>query len=580
MELTAFNVHYKSSFILKAEKDTANDWTRVIGKIRDWIGEKLGRDRDSACLHNPWFEMGDSWRASNYRGSRIVTSRFEGNGTRSRPQYWATKYEHMCAQVPYRKWQINIGLEAISESEINFAIVIRYSMSPDYFGPVPQAPSYSTPSIIAKLFRLESIKALSGNEELQSAPRTLQVGGGKAFYERLLDQNRKCPIVYVSKSEEPTFRVRTSYLARLLSGAAVIYEACSPECDEELEYFIPKEYRCINGMVRIYLPSLSVSNIQDYKRHRFFLPAQMQEMTPPDVEAMFVEMLVRNSRVPLPEDLISIENVESRARLFKLAQVKELLFKKLEEKKENIEEGKDKKVDEEYMKAVAILESENQMLSKRIDEADHEINTLLTWNETIKGDLDAAERSNKEVKSALKALEAAKIESDKRANGLTAIAKCISEFKDIPAGLTDVLRKMSILHPEKIVITKDAIESSKASTFLDIHVGWRMLWSMATDLYSLYFCNVRGDLERLFKEKSGFSLALNEGAMTKKDKSMRQLRKIIYNDKEYDISPHVKYGTKSPKMLRVHYAVCRESSKLIIGFCGDHMENYTSKKIN
>ena len=40
----------------------------------------------------------------------------------------------------------------------------------------------------------------------------------------------------------------------------------------------------------------------------------------------------------------------------------------------------------------------------------------------------------------------------------------------------------------------------------------------------------------------------------------------------------IKYGNKKPKMLRLHFAIKRETKKLIVGHFGDHMENYSTRK--
>jgi hypothetical protein len=45
-----------------------------------------------------------------------------------------------------------------------------------------------------------------------------------------------------------------------------------------------------------------------------------------------------------------------------------------------------------------------------------------------------------------------------------------------------------------------------------------------------------------------------------------------------DITPHVKFDNRKPKMLRLHFTVCRDTHRLVIGHFGDHLENYSSRK--
>ena len=39
----------------------------------------------------------------------------------------------------------------------------------------------------------------------------------------------------------------------------------------------------------------------------------------------------------------------------------------------------------------------------------------------------------------------------------------------------------------------------------------------------------------------------------------------------------VKYGNKKPKLLRAYFSPHNESKKIIVGHCGDHLENYSSQ---
>jgi hypothetical protein len=77
---------------------------------------------------------------------------------------------------------------------------------------------------------------------------------------------------------------------------------------------------------------------------------------------------------------------------------------------------------------------------------------------------------------------------------------------------------------------------------------------------------------------STFELALTEGKQTKKDARLMALRKITHAGEEFDITPHIKYGNRKPKMLRLHYAIMREAKRLVIGHFGDHLENYSTRK--
>ena len=67
--------------------------------------------------------------------------------------------------------------------------------------------------------------------------------------------------------------------------------------------------------------------------------------------------------------------------------------------------------------------------------------------------------------------------------------------------------------------------------------------------------------------------------MTKKDSELLKQRDVIYKDKNYDITPHVKIGTRTPKLLRLHFQFVEDEKKIIIGHFGDHLDNYTTKSM-
>jgi hypothetical protein len=46
---------------------------------------------------------------------------------------------------------------------------------------------------------------------------------------------------------------------------------------------------------------------------------------------------------------------------------------------------------------------------------------------------------------------------------------------------------------------------------------------------------------------------------------------------ERDFTPHVKYGSKKPKMLHVHFYVDNTKRRFVVGHFGDHTDNFSTK---
>lgn len=86
-----------------------------------------------------------------------------------------------------------------------------------------------------------------------------------------------------------------------------------------------------------------------------------------------------------------------------------------------------------------------------------------------------------------------------------------------------------------------------------------------------------GDLESAFNDHSRFKLAMSEGRTTKGNRKLMGKRVLTYASRQYDMTPHLKYGNKAPKLIRIHFAIDHDNGRLILGHCGQHIENATSR---
>jgi hypothetical protein len=164
----------------------------------------------------------------------------------------------------------------------------------------------------------------------------------------------------------------------------------------------------------------------------------------------------------------------------------------------------------------------------------------------------------------------------------------IKQLTTLPSSLPEILTTVVKLFPNRIEIADDALATAK--DYADEHDGfwgrpeqlaiaWEMVFGLATKLHDLIFVDESNNLENDFSLSfSTFELALSEGKQTKKDARLMALRKIAHGGEEIDITMHIKYGNKKPKMLRLHFAIKRDTKKLIVGHFGDHMENYSTRK--
>ncbi len=101
--------------------------------------------------------------------------------------------------------------------------------------------------------------------------------------------------------------------------------------------------------------------------------------------------------------------------------------------------------------------------------------------------------------------------------------------------------------------------------------------ALATAGHELFFGISRLDIEKAFREKTGFDLSLREGPNTTKDKELMRLRRWDYGGERIFSQAHVKWGNRAPRCFRLHFLVDRPRRVIVICRLVHHLETYTSK---
>lgn len=162
----------------------------------------------------------------------------------------------------------------------------------------------------------------------------------------------------------------------------------------------------------------------------------------------------------------------------------------------------------------------------------------------------------------------------------------INKVELYPPDLWSLIDMVKYLYQDRILFLDSAYDSAKNHPFPDKHlrIAWENLRDLSTVFYDMVFKSESvKDLEKEFKNLSGYDLKISEGKQTKKDKKLMDKRRISFENKEedikmeIDITPHIAWGNKLPNLLRVHFYIWHEKEKIIVGHFGGHMENYTSK---
>ena len=163
-------------------------------------------------------------------------------------------------------------------------------------------------------------------------------------------------------------------------------------------------------------------------------------------------------------------------------------------------------------------------------------------------------------------------------SSLRAIAEKIQTVQRMPKSTEDVVAYYRLVFADRIDFTERGMRTA-AKCDINADLLWECLYWVSTVLVDLHRCADQ-NADKRFKEKTGWDVAMSEGPETHKVADYMNLRKDFYDGREISVEPHVKFPKSARKTgalyQRLYYAYDPLSRKVIIGYIGDHLENYKS----
>jgi hypothetical protein len=277
-------LHYRCAFeLIPKNSESPSDWNDIVKIIRKWVSKRCG-DQDEFGKRS--FYTGLYWKDQKQSRLCVQTSRCIGHGTASVPEFWSVRYEHPCDNIPLRQWRTDIGLTSIGRNQYRFVLATTHTFLSGYIGDEP-LPTPTAPGIITSLIAAKNWTAVSGGSSLRTTPIILAPQGVSEFVEKLKIKNR-CPFVLISLDyKSQLYKMVPSQLSRLLAGTALVYATDSSDIDKELEFYLPPDLRCWNGMVRVYQPGV-IFDCNAGTRHRFFTGNDIEKSSVETVQNQIV----------------------------------------------------------------------------------------------------------------------------------------------------------------------------------------------------------------------------------------------------------------------------------------------------
>lgn len=551
--------HFRTAFEIRGSGDISLLWKSTVKLLRRWIASKEPSSQEDPRFGKYWFYCGGHWHSRDKSKGEVTTGRMIGSGDDVAPQYWALNYVHLDSTFTERKWETDIGIERTGAGLL-LSVRLSYWLRPGFIGEEPARPTPTSPNFIRQLLQASSSRCYAGSVALHSDPIELRTGCGNALVANILDANRMCPLVYVSRSAgERAYLVNPGTLAFALSGVASVIVALACELDDELDYLLPKAYRCWGGAIRIYFPGISPDHPADQRRHRYLSLESHADIAAEEIERRIISGITRWSLAEGSQFITSLDDLDRK---------KDEARRKVLTEEHAVGQTAVELVDL-LMKSESDLRAINEHLLKETRRLGDELDDSLEAQEDLDSRLQRALRENTRVQGELQSL------FDERSSLQQALAATFS-ISQLPSDAAACVELIGRLFSTRIAITAETRAGlEKCSTFIDVNTAWATFFQIATTLWELHFGDGHsGNIQKEFRDISGLELGITEGGKTKDDRKFLRLRTVTWHGSDVLALAHIKIGAD----FRIHYYPDTPRRIIVLGHCGDHLDTAGTRR--
>ena len=308
---------------------------------------------------------------------------------------------------------------------------------------------------------------------------------------------------------------------------------------------IPKQYYCKGGSIRVYVPKVDLTSINDSYRHHFFTTSQIQEFGANEIVAILRRVFSQD--VNFYDTFVRVSDCR---KLREQGMRKKRLAEMLEAHQTHLKEMEESQFDELLKEAEARERAEDQCSELRLEIDDLKIEL---FNQGVK--LDAFRLAAQQVGELEKALAAREL---------------FEKYPDSPALIIEYFQKT---FGDRIAFSDDAIKSAKKCTIPSREL-WFVFHHLATTLRDLFLNGSKNPYDD-FKQVTGYKCAHGEGSATRKDNRLMRQFVTDYRGKSIDIEPHITFPDIS---MSIHLRYLADEEIILVGWCGEHKEIYSTRK--
>lgn len=146
----------------------------------------------------------------------------------------------------------------------------------------------------------------------------------------------------------------------------------------------------------------------------------------------------------------------------------------------------------------------------------------------------------------------------------------------MPKKLEEVRAHACRLIPGRLVLTEEAMRSAGRCRQGTVDEWREIAASLPSVLWRLHVqTGDREPIERGYKERTGYELALRESGTTRSNKEFERIRTVEFDGSTYVTWPHIKGRGHGSRAFRLFHTWDSKHKRIIVGHCG-HLNNAKS----
>ncbi len=549
-ELNA-TMFYKVKFSISAAKPDSDLLWKIIMHIKDWQIKKCAKRHLSLSGDlKDWSHLKRGGQIFSVDNSIFLKSDYF-NSEETGSQFWACQIiENLQPKAGYanREWITEIGYEQEEKNLAILSCVVSYSDRAGFIGPYMDSPIPSIPNLIRNIIADKELHVFCGPDTLTDTAQELKAGDWPEFYTKITNPNRQLPYIFispktVSRTPEKTIHlIQAAPLADKLFGNALVFYTFDSEFSQEMQY-MNDDYACYGGAIRVYQPNTTTP----YK-HRYLSAADIESYGEEQISSFLVRAFAQN--VHFYDSFFCMEECQKKKAEYYRA-------KRLADLHANHQKQLEQAEDEKAATFDLATQEEERLKAESIAEQ-------------LRQDLKIERDTNFNLRAQLEQLQAAAEEN----SNLRLAVDARFEVTTLPETIDDVILYFSQMFADKLAFSEDAQKSIKGCTLPPAEL-WKIFFALSNTMRDLYRSG-SGDIFSTFKQKTGIDAKRGEGAATRNDKKLMKQFKTQINGETIDIEAHITY----PKQKQsIHFGYSEKMDKIIVGHCGEHLDNYSTRKV-